>query len=182
MAHCPVPSAFISWSLDLTPRQEEKKVWEALWVSFFIMTKEKKYLSSPSFFSGFYEVRRKVQPQGQVGFEAGDSEQFRALLEESGLLLFPHLCLPLSCPLHWKEPVGLFSAAHILMTGLLEPSRRKCKLSTWAYVQDSLSKLRRCVSSVIYLWLLLMMNRKSYLNSFIKAHITVGFRSFWPWS
>ena len=143
MAHCPVPSAFISWSLDLTPRQEEKKVWEALWVSFFIMTKEKKYLSSSSFFSGFYEVRRKVQPQGQAGFEAGDSEQFRALVEESGLLLFPHMCLPLLCPLHWKEPVGLFSAAHILVACLTEPSRGKCKWPTWTYVQDFLMKPRK---------------------------------------
>ena len=68
-------------------------------MSFFFKVGEKKCLSSSSFFSGFYEVRRKVQPQVQVRFEAGDSEQFRALLEESGLL-FPHVCLPLSCPLH----------------------------------------------------------------------------------
>ena len=81
-------------------------------------------------------------PQGQAGFECGDSEQFQALVEESGLLLFPHVCLPLSCPLHWKEAIVLFSSAHILMTWLTEPSRRKCKWPTWAYVQDSLLKPR----------------------------------------
>ena len=97
---------------------------------------------SSSFLSGFCEVRRKVQPQGQAGFECGDSEQFQALVEESGLLLFPHVCLPLSCPLHWKEAIVLFSSAHILMTWLTEPSRRKCKWPTWAYVQDSLLKPR----------------------------------------
>ena len=48
----------------------------------------------------------------------------RALVEESSLLLFLHVCIPLFCPLHWKEPVGLFSAAHILRPRLLEPSIR----------------------------------------------------------
>ena len=93
--------------------------------SSFLMLLHGPLFISFSFFSGFYEVRRKVQPQGQVGFEAGDSEQFRALVEESGLLLFPHMCLPLLCPLHWKEPVGLFSAAHILMTWLTRAFQKK---------------------------------------------------------
>ena len=146
------------------------------------MTKEKKYLSSSSFFSGFYEVRRKVQPQGQAWFEAGNSEKFRALVEESGLLWFPHSASPCSAPFTERNLLGSSLLPIFLWPGLLEPSRRKCKLSTWAYVQDSLLKLRRCVSSIIYLWLLLMMNSKSYLNNFIMAHITVGFRSFWPWS
>ena len=140
VAH-PEFSVFISLSPDLKLRPYWRKVWKASWVSFFLMIREKKCLSS-SFLSGFCEVRRKVQPQGQAWFEFGDSEQFQALVEESGLLLFPHVCLPLSCPLHWKEAIVLFSSAHILMTWLTEPSRRKCKWPTWAYVQDSLLKPR----------------------------------------
>ena len=141
VAH-PEFSVFISLSPDLKLRPYWRKVWKPSWVSFFFMIREKKCLSSSSFLSGFCEVRRKVQPQGQAGFERGDSEQFRALVEESGLFLFPHVCLPLSCPLHWKEPIVLFSSAHILMTWLTEPSRRKCKWATWAYVQDSLLRPR----------------------------------------
>ena len=141
MAH-PEFSVFISLSPDLKLRPYWRKVWKPSWVSFFFMIREKKCLSSSSFLSGFCEVRRKVQPQGQAGFECGDSEHFLALVEESGLLLFPHVCLPLSCPLHWKEPIVLFSSAHILMTWLAEPSRRKCKWPTWPYVQDSLLRPR----------------------------------------
>ena len=141
VAH-PEFSVFISLSPDLKLRPYWRKVWKPSWVSFFFMIREKKCLSSSSFLSGFCEVRRKVQPQGQAGFECGDSEQFQALVEESGPLLFPHVCLPLSCPLHWKEAIVLFSSAHILMTWLTEPSRRKCKWPTWAYVQDSLLKPR----------------------------------------
>ena len=99
-------------------------------MSFFIMTKEKKYLSSSSFFSGFYEVRRKVQPQGQVGFETGDSEKFRALVEESGLLLFPHVASPCSAPFTERNLLGSSLLLIFLQPGLLEPSRRKCKLAT----------------------------------------------------
>ena len=132
-------SVFISLSPDLKLRPYWRKVWKALWVSFFLMIRWKKCLSS-SFLSGFCEVRRKVQPKGW--FERGDSKQFQALVEESGLPLFPHVCLPLSCPLHWKEPIVLFSSAHILMTWLAEPSRRKCKWPTWPYVQDSLLRPR----------------------------------------
>ena len=141
VAH-PEFSVFISLSPDLNLRPYWWKVWKAPWVSFFLMIREKKCLSSSSFLLGFCEMRRKVQPQGQAGFKCGDSEQFWALVEESGLLLFPHVCLPLSCPLHWKEPVGLFSSAHILLAWLTEPARGKCKWPTWAYVQDSLLRPR----------------------------------------
>ena len=75
-------------------------------MSFFIMTRERKYLSSSSFFSGFYEVRRKVQPQGQMEFEAGDSEQFPVLVEESDLLLFPHGAPPCSAPFTERNLLG----------------------------------------------------------------------------
>ena len=165
VAH-PEFSVFISLSLDLKLRPYWRKDWKASWVSFFLMIREKKCLSSSSFLLGFCEVRKKIQPQGQVGFECGDSEQFWALVEESGLLLFPHMCLPFSCPLHWKEPIGLFSSAHILMTWLTEPSRRKCKRPTLVYVWDSLLRQEETyIPRLIYLWLLLKQsNRKNYLN------------------
>jgi len=117
----PKSSAFISLWPDWP---YWRKIWKASWVSFFLMIREKKCLSS-SLFSGFCEVIRKVQPHVQAGFEHGDSEQFRAFVEESGLLLFPHVYLPLFCPLHWKEPIGLFTAAHILVTWLTRIFQKK---------------------------------------------------------
>ena len=58
-------------------------------MSFFFKVGEKKCLSSSSFFLGFCELRRQVQPQGQAGFERFDSEQFQALVEERVRSLVP---------------------------------------------------------------------------------------------
>ena len=60
----PKSSAFISLWPDWP---HWRKVWKASWVSFFLMIREKKCLSS-SLFSGFCEVMRKVQPHVQAGF------------------------------------------------------------------------------------------------------------------
>ena len=76
------------------------------------------------------EMRRKVQPQGQAGFEHHDSKQFWALVEESVLFLFPHMCIPLFCPLHFLEPTGLFYAAHNLVVWVTEAFQKKLKWST----------------------------------------------------
>ena len=141
VAH-PEFSVFFSLSPDLKLRQYWRTVWKASWVLFFLMIREKKCL--PIF---IFPLRLLWSEEESPAPRPGRiwTWVFRAVpgtVEESGLLLFPHMCLPLSCPLHWKEPIGLFSSAHILMPWLTEPSRRKCKWATWAYVQDSLLRPR----------------------------------------
>ena len=141
VAH-PEFSVFFSLSPDLKLRQYWRTVWKASWVLFFLMIREKKCL--PIF---IFPLRLLWSEEESPAPRPGRiwTWVFRAVpgtVEESGLLLFPHVCLPLFCPLHWKEPIGLFSA-HIMWPGLLEPSRRKCKYSTWAFVQDSILKLGR---------------------------------------
>ena len=123
MAH-PESSAFICLSPDLKQRQYWKKIQEAVWVSFFFMTREKKCLSSSSFFSGFLEVRRKVQPPGQAGFWGW---WFRAVLGTCGSVrspLVPTCVPPLVLPpllegASWTPLLLIF-----LWPGLLEPSKR----------------------------------------------------------
>ena len=51
--------------------------------------------------------------------------------------------LPLSYTLHWKEPIGLFSVAHILMAWLTRAFQKNLKWPAWAYVQDYILKLGR---------------------------------------
>ena len=139
VAH-PEFSVFFPLSPDLKLRPYWKKVWKASWVSFFLMIRGKKCLSI--FIFPLRLLWSEEESPAPRLIWTCDSAQFRALVEESVLLLFPHECIPLFCPLHWKEPIGLFSSAHILMPWLTEPSRRKCKWATWAYVQDSLLKPR----------------------------------------
>ena len=165
VAH-PEFSVFFPLSPDLKLRPYWRKVWKASWVSFFLMIRGKKCLSIFIFpLRLLWSEEESPAPRpGRIW-----TWVFRAVpgtVEESGLLLFPHMCLPLSCPLHWKEPIGLFSSAHILMTWLTEPSRRKCKRPTLAYVWDSLLRQEETyIPRLIYLWLLLKQrNRKNYLN------------------
>ena len=124
---------------DLKLRPYWKKVWKASWVSFFLMIRGKKCLSS-SFLSGFCEVRRKVQPQGW--FE-------RVIQSSSGHLWKSQFsscshtsAFPCSAPFTERSLLGSSLLSIFLWPGLLEPSRRKCKWPTWAYVQDSLLKPR----------------------------------------
>ena len=143
MAH-PEFSVFISLSPDLKLRPYRRKVWQASWVSLFLMTREKKKvcllrLSSQAFVKST-KGGGKSSPKARQDLNV-EIPSIRAFVEASGRLLFPHVCLPLSCPLLWKEPTGLFSA-YILMAWPTEPSRGKCKWPTWAYVQDFLLRPR----------------------------------------
>ena len=156
VAH-PEFSVFFPLSPDLKLRPYWKKVWKASWVSFFLMIRGKKCLSI--FIFPLRLLWSEEESPAPRLIWTCDSEQFWALVEESVLLLFPHGASPSSAPFTERNLLDSSLLPIFLWPGLLEPSRRKCKLSTWAYVQDSLLKLRRCVSSVIYLWLLLMMNR-----------------------
>ena len=55
-----------------------------------------------------------------------------------------HTCVsPCSAPFTERNLLGSSLLLIFLQPGLLEPSRRKCKLATWAYVLDFLLKLRR---------------------------------------
>ena len=139
VAH-PEFSVFFPLSPDLKLRPYWKKVWKASWVSFFLMIREKKCLSSSSFLSGFCEVRRKVQPQGW--FE-------RVIQSSSGHLWKSQFsscshtsAFPCSAPFSERSLLGSSLLSIFLWPGLLEPSRRKCKWPTWAYVQDSLLRPR----------------------------------------
>ena len=67
-------------------------------MSFSFKAGEKKCPSSSSFFSGFCEVRRKVQPQGPAGFKAGDAlEQSRPLWKSQNSSI-SHMCASLVLP------------------------------------------------------------------------------------
>ena len=174
MAHCPVPSAFIRLKTETIGRLSD--CHSSSWLkkrNIFLL-----HLSSQAFMKLGGKSSPKARRDLRLVIPSSSGHLWKSQVSSCS-----HTCAsPCSAPFTERSLLGSSLLPIFLWPGLLEPSRRKCKLSTWAYVQDSLSKLRRCVSSVIYLWLLLMMNRKSYLNSFIKAHITVGFRSFWPWS
>lgn len=90
-------SASISLSPDLKQRQQGRKVEEADCHSSSWLEKRNVcllHVSSEAF----------MKREGTVQFEAGDSEQFQALVEESDFLLFPHplvlLCSPEGSQLH----------------------------------------------------------------------------------
>ena len=87
--------------------------------AFFFMDGEKKSLSSSCFFRGFYEVRR---------YSAIWGWWFWAVPGTCGRVRFPLLptwMYPLFCTVHWKEPISLFSAAHILWPGLFTAFQKK---------------------------------------------------------
>ena len=160
-------SAFISLWPDLKLRQYWRKVQKASWLSFFLMIREKKCLSS-SFLSGFCEVRRKVQPQVCAGFiffififfSAQDLNM--VILSSSGHLWksqvssCSHTCAsPCFALFTERSQLASWLLLIFLWHGLLESSRRKCKWPTLAYVEDFFLKLRRRhIFPVIFLWLL----------------------------
>ena len=115
----------IHFSLTRLETKTTGKEGRGGWVSFFFMAGEKKCLSSSCFFSGFYEVRRNSVVWGWW---------FWAVPGICGRVRFSLVPTPPFCTVHWKEPIALFSVAHILWPGLVEPSRRKLKWLTWAYV------------------------------------------------
>ena len=157
----PESSALLCLSPYLKQRQYWKKVQEAVSVSFFFMTGEKKCLSSC-----FCEVRRKVQPQGQVGFECGDSEQFRTLWK-SQVSSCSHMCAsPCSAPFTERILLGSSLLLIFLWPGLLNlPEENVNGLHELMYKILSWSQEEAYISRVIYLWLLLkQMSRKNYLN------------------
>lgn len=116
-------------------------------------------MASSSFFVGFCEWGGTNSPaQGQAGgFKAGDSlHQFLGPCGRVRSPLFPHPCVPLSCPFTERSQLGSSLLPVFLWFRLLELSRRKHKWPMWAYVQDPVLKPRKrlvfpewftCVSS-----------------------------------
>ena len=116
-------SSSISLSPDLKQRQQGRKVEEA--VSFFFMAGEKKSV----FFMFLLRLLWSEEEQCSLRLVIVSSSRH---LWKSQISSCSHT--PLFCAIHWKEPIALFSVARILWPGLLEPSRRKLKWLTWAYV------------------------------------------------
>ena len=116
-------SASISLSPDLKQRQQGRKVEEA--VSFFFMAGEKKSV----FFMFLLRLLWSEEEQCSLRLVIVSSSRH---LWKSQIFSCSHTHL--FCTVHWKEPIALFSVAHILWPGLLEPSRGKLKWLTWAYV------------------------------------------------
>lgn len=101
---------------------------------------------SSSLFSGFCEWGGTNSPaQGQAGgFKAGDSlQQFLGPCGTVRSPLFPHPCIPFSCPFTERSQLGSSLLPLFLWFRLLELSRRNRKWPMWVYVQVPVLKPRR---------------------------------------
>ena len=101
---------------------------------------------SSSLFSGFCEWGGTNSPaQVQAGgFKAGDSlQQFLGPCGTVRSPLFPHPCIPFSCPFTERSQLGSSLLPVFLWFRLLELSRRKRKWPMWVYVQVPVLKPRR---------------------------------------
>ena len=142
VAH-PEFSVFFPLSPDLKLRPYWKKVWKASWVSFFLMIRGKKCLSIFIFpLRLLWSEEESPAPRpGRILRLVIPSSSGH--LWRSQVSFWSHTCAS-PCPASFTERSLLGSSLLpiFLWPGLLEPSRRKCKWPTWAYVQDSLLKPR----------------------------------------
>ena len=141
VAH-PEFSVFFPLSPDLKLRPYWKKVWKASWVSFFLMIRGKKCLSIFIFpLRLLWSEEESPAPRSGGIWTWG----FGAVLGTGGSQVSScsHACAsPCSSPFTEMILLGSSLLFIFLWPSLLEPSRRKCKWPTWAYVQDSLLKPR----------------------------------------